>query len=88
MTRARVIRVPVVPTDFGRICKLCWKRPDKRDRTINGYHIECAKQASSIINDLMHGKSGIVYEEWYRKRWPGRPVPGIPIPGFERSESE
>ena len=57
-------------------CPLCWKVADKRDRTNQNYHIECAKQAAEIIMDLLHSKRGIVYEECYSRRYPNRPVPG------------
>jgi hypothetical protein len=66
--------------DLRGLCPLCWKTPDKRDRTLNGYHIECAKEASAIITDMLHEKRGIAFEEWYRKRYPGRPVPVLPTP--------
>lgn len=38
--------------------------------------------------DLLHSKRGIVYTEWYRKRYPGRPVPGVDISDQLASESE
>lgn len=60
-------------------CQWCGHPPDPRDRTVKGYHIDCAKAAAEFIMDELHSKRGIVYREAYARRWPGRPVPGVPI---------
>lgn len=72
-------RIPVKPMSFRGLCKLCWHPAAKEDRTAQGYHIECAKEAAAIIADLLHAKRGLVYEQWYSSRYPGRPVPGVHI---------
>ena len=88
MPNSRRIPVSSAPMRMAGLCPLCWKRADKRDRTNNGYHIECAKEAVDILTDLMHSKRGIVYTEWYRKRYPGRPVPGVPVAKPARAKGD
>ena len=78
MSRSRHPGLPKSFTGGKSVCPLCWKRPDKRDRTNNGYHIECAKQADEIILDQMHSGNGLVFRQWYASRYPGRPIPVRP----------
>lgn len=66
-----------------KACQWCGHTGDARDITNQGYHIECAKEASSFIMDQLHGGNSIVFREWYAKRYPGRliPVRGRQRPG-------
>jgi hypothetical protein len=54
-----------------------------RDVTIEGYHIDCAKEVADFVMDELHEGNGMVFTEWYRKRYPGRliPVRGRQRPG-------
>ena len=88
MPRSKLPRPPSGPADFRGLCKLCWHPPAKGERTLNGYHIECAKEAAEIIARHLHERRGIVYEQWYRKRHPSKVVPGMPVPGQLDSKGE
>ena len=75
----------MVPNDPARIgngvanhrkpCKLCGHTADVRDVTNEGYHIDCAKEVADFVMDELHGGNGMVFREWYRKRYPGRLIP-------------
>lgn len=88
MAKSRTPGLPKAITGGRKVCPLCWHPADKRDATLNGYHLECATRASEIIIDAMHSREGLVYQEAYSKRWPGRPIPGVPIEPAHPSERE
>ncbi len=88
MPRSRTPGLPDAITGGKKICPLCWHPADKRDATINGYHIECSHRAAEIITDALHSSRGLVYIEWYKKRWPGRPIPNLPPGANPEPEGE
>lgn len=72
MPRSKHPGLPKAQTGGKSVCPLCWKRPHKSDRTLNGYHISCAQEVVSMVLDAQHYQSGKLWELLYAKQQQGR----------------